>query len=432
MKNKLLLIIIFVNLIFANDQIPGKKQVRAIAITNAKIFTVTNGIIENGTILFEKGKIVSIGKNIELQKDIDIVDANGGFVYPGLISSLSQVGMVEIQAVRATVDLTEVGKFNPNVRAEITLNPDSDLLPTVRANGILLANVLPTGNIISGKSSVIMLDGWTQEDLILKSETGMVLQWPQMRTVNMPWIHTTEEEQKKEREKSLKEINDFISDAKAYKIAKEVKQNIKTDLKYESMINVLNKKTPLIVFANDVLQIEAAVEFCENENLKMILAGGKEAWQIGEKLKKKNIPVLIGQVYDTPNYEWENYNTVYTNSVKLFNAGVTIAIAAEGEAMSERNLPFQAGSTIPFGLSKEEALKSITINPAEILGVSDKVGSLEIGKDATLFISDGDIFEIPTQINYAFIQGKKVDLETKHTILHKKYVEKYRQLKIIK
>ncbi|MEK7818307.1 MAG: amidohydrolase family protein [Bacteroidota bacterium] len=432
MKKIILFTLIISNIIFASDQIPGKKQVKPIVITNAKIFTITNGVIENGMIIFEKGKITSIGKDLNIPKDAEVIDASGKYIYPGLFNANSEIGLVEIQAVRATKDLTETGKFNPNARAEIALNPDSDLFPTTRANGILLAHVLPKGITIPGRSSVAMLDGWTQEDLILKSDAGIILEWPNMKTNTSPWMMKSEEEQKKERDKTLKEIKQFFTDARAYKIAKESNKYLKTDLRFEAMSALFDKNIPLMIVANDIFQIESAIEFCDTENIKMILVGGLDSWRVAELLKRKNISVILNKIYDEPMRDWESYDNVFSLPSKLLNSGVKFAISANGEAMAERNLPNIAATAVAFGLNKDEALKAITIYPSQILNVDDKVGSLEVGKDATLFISNGDIFEIQTKVEIAFIQGKKVDLSSHHTKLYDKYREKYKQIGLIK
>ena len=343
----------------------------------------------------------------------------------------------EIEAVRATNDYAETGQINPNVRSEIAVNPESELLPTARANGVVVANVMPQGGLISGRSSAIMMDGWTQEDVVLKAPIGLVINWPTMTISRSPWIRKSEEEQKKERDRQIKDIRDAFDDARAYMVAKnaEASKGIPyhaSDVRWESMIPVLERKIPVLVNANEVQQIEAAVQWAKDENVKLVIVSGRDSWRVGGLLRANNVPVIVGPTLDVPSRTWEPYDAAFTVSSKLLDAGVQFAISGEGEAMAERNTPYHAAMAAAYGLPKDEALKAVTIYPAKILGIDAQVGSLETGKDATLIVTTGDPLEISSIVRMEFIQGKKIDLRSRHTILYDKYREKYKQLGILK
>ena len=423
--------------LFASDPVPSKRQDHPIALTGATIHPVTGPEISNGTILFENGKFTGIGTDVLLPANVEKIDVAGKHIYPGLINANSTVGLTEIEAVRATNDYAETGQINPNVRSEIAVNPESELIPTLRANGVLIANVMPQGGLIAGRSAAIMMDGWTQEDVVLKAPVGLVILWPQMAISHAPWVRQTEEEQKKNRDKQLKELNDAFADARAYMIAKksEAAKGIPyhaTDLRWEAMIPVLEKKIPVFVNANEIRQIEAAVQWSRDENVKLVIVSGRDSWRAADLLKANNVSVIVGPTLDEPRRQWEPYDDAFTVPSKLHAAGVQFAISGEGEAFGERNTPYHAAMAAAYGLPRDEALKAVTIYPARILGIDAQAGSLEIGKDASLIVTNGDPLEIETNVQMEFIQGKKIDLRSRHTILYDKYREKYKQLGILK
>lgn len=422
----------------ASDIIPGKPQNKPIALVGGTIHTITQGTIENGIVLFDKGKIVAVGKNVNIPKDAEIIAISGKHVYPGLINAFTTIGLIEIGAVRATRDATEVGLVNPNVRAEVAFNPDSEHPPVTRANGITMALVVPTGELIAGQSALMMLDGWTWEEMTLKAPVGLHIYWPRMMLPStIRFLRQSPEELKKETEKRLQLIRETFQKARAYKKAKEaeVQKGIpyhETDLKYEAMIPVLEGKVPVFVHANSSKEILSAIEWAESEKVKIVIVGGGDAWKVADVLKSKNIPVILTNIHRLPSTRDSEYDEPFTVAYKLYKAGVKFCIAGEGGYYNERNLPYQAATCAAFGLPKDEALKAITIYPAEILGVADKVGSIEPGKDATLIVTTGDPLEIPTQVVYEFIQGRKVDLTNRQTKLYEKYLEKYRRLGLLK
>jgi imidazolonepropionase-like amidohydrolase len=442
MKGKmivLILSILFTSPAFSSDIIPGKPQEKPIALVGGTIHTVTKGTIENGVVLFDKGKIVAVGREINIPRDAEVIDVKGKHIYPGLINAFTTIGLIEIGAVRATRDVAEVGLVNPNVRAEVAFNPDSEHPPVTRSNGITMALVVPTGELIAGQSALMMLDGWTWEEMTLKAPVGLHIYWPRMTlpSERFMFVRRSPEELKKEVETRINLIRETFQKARAYKKAKEseIQKGVPyhdTDLKYEAMIPVLEGKVPVFIHANSSKEILSAIEWAESEGLKIVIVGGADSWKVADVLKNKNIPMILTNIHRLPSKRYSDYDEPFTVAYKLYKAGVKFCIGGEGGYYNERNLPYQAATCVAFGLPREEALKAITIYPAEILGVADKVGSIEPGKDATLIVTTGDPLEISTQVVYEFIQGKKVDLSNRQVKLYEKYVEKYRRLGLLK
>ena len=435
MKNLLIVCLLTVSL-FANEQIPAPPQKNPIILKNGFIHTISNGVIE-GSILFNKGKIIRIAKYITPPKDCEVIDLKGKHVYPGMIAAVSGLGLVEINAVAVTNDHSERGDFNPNVRTNVAFNPDSEIIPTTRSNGILIANVIPASGLVSGQSSVMMLDGWTWENATLSFPSGLHINWP-----NMNSGARTENDKKrlKAAKQQLDDLEKMIKDARAYARLRKTKSRLaenyhNEDLRWESMIPYVEKKLPIFVHANEVRQIEASISWANRHNLEIVIVGGKDAWRTTELLVKNRIPVIYEGVTSLPFRRFEDYDQAYKTPSILYEKGVQFCISDygyAGRAEQIRNLPYQASMAASYGLPKEAAFRAVTLSVAEILGIDKKVGSLEEGKDATLFISDGDPLEIRTNIIQAFIQGKKIDMGDRHKSLYSKYKEKYRQLEILK
>jgi imidazolonepropionase-like amidohydrolase len=396
------------------------------------VHTVSGPVIENATVLFENGKITAVGDNVSIPAGAERIDASGKHIYPSLIDAHTTLGLIEIGAVRATNDLAETGDINPNVRAEVALNPDSELLPVARANGIALALSVPQGGVISGTSAFIMLDGWTSEQLTLKAPVGLHVNWPWLTIRQSRFFRQSEEEQRKQMEENLRKLREAFAEARAYMKAKKAEQQKgvpyhETDSRWEAMIPALEKKIPVFVNAREIKQIQAAVQWAEDEDVKLVIAGGTDAWRVADLLKARDIPVVYGPIHSLPGRRWEAYDTPFTTPLKLHQAGVRFCIA-DFESENVRNLPYQAAMAAAYGLPKDEALKAITLYPAQILGVADRVGSIETGKDATLMVTDGDPLEIRTQVERVFIQGRNLDLGNKHRALYDKYTRKYQQM----
>ena len=416
--------------IFASDQIPAPAQNHPIIFSGATIHTVSHGVLENAEILFDGGKIISVGHNLSSMYKIEKIDATGKHIFPGLISAGSTLGLQEIGAVRATRDYAEVGSINPNVRANVSYNPDSELIPISRSNGILLALSVPRSGRISGTSSLMMLDGWTWEDATLKHPVGLHLFWPSMKVPKKD----KEKEDKTDKDarlKSIQKIDDLIQESRAYlKLKESGSSSYKHDLRLEGMLPILTGDIPVFIHANEVRQIEAAVYWADYQNLEMVLVGGKDSWRTTTLLKEREIPVIYTKTHSTPMRRFENYDQAFTTPFQLYAAGVKFCISNSQSTFQTphiRNLPYYAAKAASYGLPWEEALRSITLSTAEILGVEDRVGSLESGKDATFFIADGDILDIRTQVERAFIKGRKIDLSDRHKMLDEKYRKKYKQ-----
>ena len=435
MKSLLIGCLLTVSL-FANEQIPAPPQKNPIILKNGFIHTISNGVIE-GSILFNKGKIIRIAKYITPPKDCEVIDLKGKHVYPGMIAAVSGLGLVEINAVAVTNDHSERGDFNPNVRTNVAFNPDSEIIPTTRSNGVLIANVIPASGLVSGQSSVMMLDGWTWENATLSFPSGLHINWPNM---NSGARTDNDKKRLKAAKQQLDDLEKMIKDARAYARLRKTKSRLaenyhNEDLRWESMIPYVEKKLPIFVHANEVRQIEASISWANRHNLEIVIVGGKDAWRTTDLLVKNRIPVIYEGVTSLPFRRFEDYDQAYKTPSILYEKGVQFCISDygyAGRAEQIRNLPYQASMAASYGLPKEAAFRAVTLSVAEILGIDKKVGSLDEGKDATLFISDGDPLETRTNIIQAFIQGKKIDMGDRHKSLYSKYKEKYRQLEILK
>ncbi len=429
----------------ASDQIPGAPQTKPIALINGVIHTLTGPPIEQGTIVFDAGKITEIGPRMAPPEGADVIDLMGQHVYPSLIEAHSHLGLQEISSIRATLDNAETGLLNPNVSAHVAVNPDSELIPVTRANGVLIALSAPTGGLVSGKASVMQMDGWTYEDMTLKANSALVVNWPRASPFmtrgprpgptpapgQPPGQRPDGDEQSEARNQSLKSLRDLFAQARTYHKAREANPAEQPfDSRLDSMIPVVDGQIPLLITADRAEQIQAAVAFGVEQNVKVIIFGGYDAEMCAELLRRYSVPVIVDAVHKAPRRDHDDYDAAYTLPERLRQAGVKFCISGSGrsETWNTRNLPYQAATASAYGLPHEDALRSVTTWPAEILGIADRVGTLENGKDATLFISDGDPLETETQITAAWIQGRKVDLTSRHTQLYEKYQEKYRQL----
>ncbi len=437
--NVLRIFIFFLSIALASDQVPAPPQSNPVLLKNGTIHTVSHGSIEQGDLLFYQGKIIKIGEAISPPADTEIIHLNGKHVYPGFIAAVTSIGLMEIGAVKATVDYAEKGKLNPNVRANVSYNPDSEIIPITRSNGVLLANATPSSGLISGQSSLMMLDGWTWENATLKHPTGMHLNWPKMGLNLSPNAKTPIKKQKEDRQKNLEEIDELFRTVRAYARLRQTNPKMDTDfqgvdLRLESMIPFVTGEKPIFIHANEVRQIEAAVHWAIRQDINIVIIGGKDSWRLTDLLKNYKIPVIYESVLDLPQRRFEDYDQAYKTPLILKKAGIQFCISASGNAFEtphQRNLPYHAAMATAFGLTKEDAIRAITLSVAEILGVEKDVGSLEEGKDATLFITDGDPLDIRTTVIQCYIQGKKIDMGDRHKSLYEKYTKKYRQLGLI-
>jgi imidazolonepropionase-like amidohydrolase len=418
----------------ANENVPAPPQQNPILVTGATLHTVTDATIEGGYLLFEKGRIVSVSTQMPaVGNEVMVVDLAGKHIYPGLIAANTVLGLVEIATVRGSLDVAEVGPINPNARAEGAVNPDSELLPVTRANGILTALVIPqagTGGLFGGRSALIELDGWTWEEMTVEAPVGVHIFWP--RSQPSPFAPATDPEKRKQAlAESLKLLNQTMDQAAAYVQARNEDPSLATDLRLEALAPLVTGELRAFIHADDLTQIDGALNFAQRHGLKMVLVGGYDAWRVTDRLRAMDVPVIVAGVHRLPRRRWEPENAPFTLPAKLAAAGVRFAIARSGSGFTtshERNLPYEAAMAAAHGLAPDEALKALTLYPAEILGVADRLGGLAAGLDATFIITDGDPLEITTQVEGAFIRGRPLDLSSRHTRLYEKYQQRYQQL----
>lgn len=425
--------------LWASDQIPAATQEKPILIQHGTLHTVSNGVLDEVDLLFDQGRITMIEKNITPTTDMTVIDARGKHIYPGLIAGVSTLGLVEISAVRATLDYDEVGDLTPEVRANVSFNPDSEIIPVTRSNGILFVNVTPRGGTLPGQSSLMVMDGWTWEEATFNHPTATHINWPDMSLDMSRKAKMKVHEQEKKRRKRLNDLDEIIEKVRQYQTIQQGRvegqsHRLAHDLRLESLIPYVNGDKPFFVHATDVRQLEAAVSWSLKHGVKIVIVGGWDAWKLTELLKTNQIPVIIEGTLRLPTHRGSHYNDAYSLPAKLYQAGVAFCISTPGNAFDAaqvRDLPNHAAMAAAFGLPMDIALRSITLSAAEILGVADQIGSLDIGKEASLFIATGDILEITTQVEQAFIHGTTTDMNDRHKTLYKKYQEKYKQLGII-
>ncbi len=387
-------------------------------------------VIENSLIGIKDGKIILITDAATARIDGSVFDERititGKHVYPGIIAPSSTIGLNELDAVRATNDFSEVGYINPHVRSLISYNTDSKIIPTIRTNGILLVQASPRGGLISGSSSIMKLDGWNWEDAVLKADDGIHLNWPEMNAPKR--IRETDQsynERVKNYNTSISNVTNFFADAKAYSQIAHDEKNIR----FEAMKGIITGEKILYVHTNSLKDIIEVIAFTKKfEIKKYVLVGARDAYLATAILKENNVPVILARVHELPEKMDDDVDLPYKRAAELFKAGVLVCLTNEGdmEAMGTRNLPFQAGTTVAYGLTKEEALMLITSNTAKILGIEDRVGVLEENKQATFFISEGDALDmISNNVVKAFIDGKEVELPNEQLQLYNKYKQKY-------
>jgi imidazolonepropionase-like amidohydrolase len=374
----------------------GKKP--AVAIRNATIYPVTSPAIPNGTIVFANGVITAVGTNVAIPAGAMIIDGSGLSVYPGLIDSGSQVGLSEIGSVAGTNDVTELGDLNPNARAEVAVNPHSNVIPVTRVNGITTVVAEPDGGIISGQSALIQLSGWTPKEMVLKAPLAMHIHFPRLRSGafdETPQDEEAEKEAKKNYTSKVDKLRDILRDAQAYAkagAARAKDSNVRRfdrDVLLDALVPVVEGREPVVMHASLARDIKAAIKFGDEFELKMILAEAVDVAQVIPDLKSRNIPVILGPILAVPPREDDPYDLIFTNAKTLYDNGIRFSIQSS-DAHLARNLPYHAAMCAAFGLPKDVALKSITIFPAEIFGVADKIGSLEAGKIANVIVTDGD------------------------------------------
>ncbi len=406
------------------QQTPAADQSQAIAIIGATAHIGNGKVIQNSIITFDKGKITNIGDAATVRIDKNqfgkIIEASGKHVYPGFIAPNSQIGLVEIGAVGATRDARELGFLNPNIRAIIAYNTDSNVGPTTRANGVLLTQIVPQGGRISGQSTIVELDAWNWEDAAYKMDEGIHMNWPNITS----WSWRTRSVSKnKNYDKQIKEIEDYMAECKAYVDNKNFSNK---NLKFEAMKGLFDGSKKLYIHTSGIKTITQSVMIAKKYGVTPVIVGGKDSWMIADFLKENNVPVILSKTHDLPSSQDADIDQPFKTAAALQKAGVLFGFMMDDSPMQVRNLPFQAGHAVGFGLDKEVAVSALTLNTAKILGIDKTVGSLESGKDATLFISEGDALDYRTnKIKTAFIRGKELDMDDKQKALYRKYSKKY-------
>ena len=424
MKNRLILSLLLLHTgAFAQVETPAKEQSQSILIINGTAHLGNGEVIQKSAIAFDKGKLILVEDASKIKIDFaaydTVIKADGKHIYPGFIAPNSTLGLVEIDAVRATRDKDETGDFTPNVRSIIAYNTVSKITTTVRSNGVLLGQVTPRGGKISGTSSIVQFDAWNWEDAVYKKDDGVHLNWESFYNRRTGKLN-------QDYAKKINELMAFFNAARAY--SKRLDQEEK-NLRYEAMRGVFNGKQTLFIHANFVKEITEAIHFARKHQVgKMVIVGGYDAWMIPEMLNENKVSVILKRVHILPHREEYDVYLPYQLPHLLFNAGVLFCLENSGdmEAMGTRNLPFYAGTAAAYGIDKEEALKLITLNTAIILGIDSTTGSIERGKDATLFISTGDALDMRTNnVEAAFIQGRMIDIDNHQKKLYRKYSAKY-------
>lgn len=412
----------------AQSPVPAPAQQGQILILGATAHLGNGNSIANSAIAFDKGKLTMVADATLIRFDRKqfqkIYDASGKHVYPGFIAANAQLGLIEIDAVRATNDKAETGTMNPNARAIVAYNTDSEVTPTVRSNGALLAQICPEGGVLSGSSSVVQLDAWNWEDAAVKMDEGQHLNWPVMRTASPFGGGPQEAKPAEQYDKEVGAIKRYFEEARAYA---QIDKPAVSNPRFEAMKPLFTGNQTLYIHTNEAKMIRDAVHFAASMGLKMAITGGSDAFLEAALLKEKNITVVLERTQRLPMREDEDVDQPFKTAKMLHDAGVNFVFSMES-AWQQRNLAFQAGQAVGAGLPYESAVVALTLNTAKLLGVDTNYGSLETGKSATLFISEGDALDMRTnQVTAAFIDGREIDLDNKQKYLNRKYSEKYRR-----
>ncbi len=412
------------------QQTPAPKQDKAVTIVGATAHIGNGDIIENSLIIFEDGKITQVydATTTKMQYRGRIINAEGKHVYPGFIAPNTTLGLVEIDAVHSSDDEDEIGNMLPHVRSLIAYNAESGLVEVVRPNGILMGQITPRGGRISGTSSVVQFDAWNWEDAVIKENDAIHINWPNSFTRD--WDSKNHRMKPNEDYKDeVRELYEFFASAKAYASGDQEKKH----LPYAAMKKIFEAKKKTFVHVNGEKEILDVIQFKKDNDLEqLVIVGGYDSYYLTDELKENNIAVLAQRVHSTPAQIDDDYDSSYKLAKILHDNGVLVGLESSGkmERMNTRNLPFYAGTVAAYGLDKEDALKLITLNNAKILGIEDIAGSLEEGKDATLFISEGDALDMRGNVlTHAFIQGREISLETRQTELWQRYMNKYERKK---
>lgn len=413
----------------AEAQITEKPVFGKQAITGATIHTVTNGVIENGVILINGETIEYVGKNAKIGPEYTTVDASGKHVYPGFMDVWTRLGLVEVSAVAVTNDANEIGSFNPHMKAFTAFNPHSASVPVTRVSGVTTVLSAPGSGYIPGKAALMDLWGYSPDSMAVAGEAALVMNLPSQQKRGW-WDNRSEKQIREQYDRDMKAINDYLAKARfydtmmsQYEADPSGKEQPDMDADLEAMRNVVNGEIPVIISVSREKAILDAIEWTkEQDGMRFIFEGVEEGWRVAEELAESGIPCIVSTLYNTTR-DYDNYQRPYQNPGLLQEAGVKVAIGT-GETENVRNAPFHAGYAATYGLGTEEAIKALTINPAEMFGVDDLLGSLEAGKQANLFIADGDPFEPLSQIEQVYIRGYKIPMQSRHQQLYEEFLNR--------
>jgi len=409
------------------------------AITHAKIFTLAGPPIEDGTVVIHEGKIAAVGAGVPIPAGAQVIDAKGLQVYPGLFDPVTQMGLSEIGAVIATVDTTETGSFNPDVTAATAILPSSAHIPVTRASGITEVIAAPASggfdsrgatNLVGGQASAIHLSGWTAEEMLINKRAAMVVDWPAIETRSFDFSTFAMKEKpftdaKKEYDKQVNDLADYVEQARHYAQALQNSggAGFQRDVKLEAMAPVIRGEMPLLVFAEQARQIRDAVEFCDKQKLKIILAGAAEAWKEKDLLRSKSVPVILRPTLAEPSEEDDAYDRLLSQPEELRAAGIKIAFGSFDNSFARR-LGQSAANAVAHGLPYEEGLKAVTLYPAQMFGLDAQLGTVESGKTANLIVTNGDPLDVTTDVRYLFIKGQLTSTDNKQKGLYEKYLNR--------
>lgn len=412
----------------AMAQIDGefvKPRTGKFLLQNATVVTVTKGTLTNTSVLVENGKIAQVGTNISAD-GAEVIDCSGMFIYPGMIDSGTRLGLVEVSSVPETVDYAEVGNVTPNMQALTTVNPNSEAIGVTRVSGVTTVLTVPTGGLFPGTAALINLNGYTP-DQMFGGFKAIVMNFPSSGRRGR-FDRRSDEDVKKDAEKALKDANEIWDNAKKYLEMKTAGAELQYYPEMDQLSKAVSGELPLLIVVDAASDIQNAIKWVEGKDIKVIFSGVAEGWRVADEIAKAGIPVITGPVQDLPTRQSDRYDTPYANAGKMAKAGVKVALRTDEEE-NVRNLPFHAAFAAAYGLGKEEALKAITINPAEIFGIADQYGSIEAGKRANLVISTGDPLETSSQIHHVFIDGYMIPMSNRHIRLYQEFLERSPGLK---
>jgi len=410
--------------LWAVNPVPAPKQTTPILLKNATVHSVVSAPAVQDVLLVD-GKIAAVGVNLAAPQGAQVEDLSGKHLYPGLIALINQLGLIEVEAVRATRDDNEVTATNPDLQVQVAFNADSVVIPTIRSNGFSHSLIYPSGSLITGRSALMQLDGWNWQDALVQSDVGLHVSWPRMSLQTGWWVRDSVEQQQQRQTEQLDQLHGFFKQAHAYYLAEQAGLNRGKDSRWHAMLTFFDGKLPLFVHADDPRQIRQAILLAKQYKAKLVIVGGRDSWRMADELAANQVDVIYTAPYGLPTRTDEAYDQAFSAPGILQQAGVRIALSLDG-FWDTRNLVFAAGHVTRYGLDPAAALRSLTLDAAIIAGVADRLGSIEVGKSASLVLSAGDIFDYQGHsIEQLWIDGRRVDLDNRHKQLHRRYQQRY-------